>query len=101
MKRLFFMITMILLTLGLYAQAVVDSIAVNIDNPPIMPPSGSTWYEYLVWAVGVFIVIGQVLVKIVPTMQSTHIFQVIYKALVWIYNLGHIIPDKKKGGGKH
>ncbi len=101
MKKLFLFFALTIISMGVFAQMAADSIAVNIQNPPVMPATGAGWIDWVLYAVGVFIIIGQVLVKLVPTAQSTHIFQVIYKVLNWIYNLGNMIPDKKKGGGKH
>lgn len=101
MKKLFLFFALSIISMGVFAQMATDSIIVNIQNPPVMPSPGAGWFEWVFYSVGLFIVLGQIVVKLVPTAQSTHIFQVIYKVLNWIYNLMNIIPDRKKGGGKH
>ena len=96
------MIAMTLITLGLYAQAVADTVAVTVQGVPDMPGQGAGPWDWLLWAVPALIAVGQFMVKMVPTVGKSNIFQVVYKALVWILKiLDSIVPDRKKGGGTH
>jgi len=95
MKRFLFALTLLLsimvLPLFTIAQAVVDTSAISPA-----PSQGASILDWIYWsAIIIATVIYPILVRLIPTSKNWDWISGIMRLLSWL------VPNNKKGGGKH
>ena len=74
---------LVIAALPLFAQA--DS--THIFDPSTTPLAGSGWQEWLSWAIGLILVIWEVIMRLVPSAKDLTIVSKIVSLLDWIAKL--------------